>query len=155
MSDYNHLMITRLNKIWYKNWQNNSHLNFLCFKEVLELNKKIWRNVCVIRRFQKCAAVPFSKNNVWAYYPQWASCPTLPYVQPIIFFFQIESFIEDRWVFKKNNWPDSAYVSVLHWHYFIFDVIDQQGMLTPPWHLIPPLIYSEVRVRPFSDLYFQ
>ena len=33
-------------------------------------------------------------------------------------------------------------------------VIDRQGMLTPPWHLIPPLIYSEVRVRPFSDLYF-
>jgi hypothetical protein len=30
----------------------------------------------------------------------------------------------------------------------------RQGMLTPPWHLIPPLIYSEVRVRPFSDLYF-
>jgi hypothetical protein len=28
-------------------------------------------------------------------------------------------------------------------------------MLTPPWHLIPPLIYSEVRVRPFSDLYFR
>jgi hypothetical protein len=22
------------------------------------------------------------------------------------------------------------------------------------WHLIPPLIYSEARVRPFSDLYF-
>jgi hypothetical protein len=33
-------------------------------------------------------------------------------------------------------------------------VIDQHGMLTPPWHLIPPLIYSEVRVRPFSDLRF-
>jgi hypothetical protein len=33
-------------------------------------------------------------------------------------------------------------------------VTGQQGMLTPPWHLIPPLIYSEVRVRPFSDLYF-
>jgi hypothetical protein len=33
-------------------------------------------------------------------------------------------------------------------------VIDQQGMLTPSLHLIPPLIYSEVRVRPFSDLYF-
>jgi hypothetical protein len=33
-------------------------------------------------------------------------------------------------------------------------VIDEQGMLTPPWHLIPPLIYSEVCVRPFSDLYF-
>jgi hypothetical protein len=33
-------------------------------------------------------------------------------------------------------------------------VIDRQGMLTPPWHLIPPLIYSEVRARPFSDLYF-
>jgi hypothetical protein len=30
----------------------------------------------------------------------------------------------------------------------------RQGMLTPPWHLIPPLINSEVRVRPFSDLYF-
>jgi hypothetical protein len=27
------------------------------------------------------------------------------------------------------------------------------GMLTPPWHLIPPLIYSEVCVRPFSNLY--
>jgi hypothetical protein len=33
-------------------------------------------------------------------------------------------------------------------------VTGQQGTLTPPWHLIPPLIYSEVRVRPFSDLYF-
>jgi hypothetical protein len=33
-------------------------------------------------------------------------------------------------------------------------VTGQQGMLTPPWHLIPSLIYSEVRVRPFSDLYF-
>jgi hypothetical protein len=30
-------------------------------------------------------------------------------------------------------------------------VIDRQGMLTPPWHQIPPLIYSDVRVRPFSD----
>ena len=30
----------------------------------------------------------------------------------------------------------------------------QQGMLTPPWHLMPPLIYSDIRVRPFSDLYF-
>jgi hypothetical protein len=33
-------------------------------------------------------------------------------------------------------------------------VIDRQGMLTHPWHLIPPLIYSEVRVRPFFDLFF-
>jgi hypothetical protein len=32
---------------------------------------------------------------------------------------------------------------------------DRQGMPTPPWHLIPPLIYSEVRSRPFSDLYFK
>jgi hypothetical protein len=31
----------------------------------------------------------------------------------------------------------------------------QQGILTSKWHLIPPLIYSEVRVRPFSDLYFR
>ena len=30
----------------------------------------------------------------------------------------------------------------------------RQGMLTPPWHLIPPLVYTEVRVRLFSDLYF-
>jgi hypothetical protein len=32
----------------------------------------------------------------------------------------------------------------------------QQGALTPPWHLIPLLIlvYLEVYVRPFSDLYF-
>jgi hypothetical protein len=28
-------------------------------------------------------------------------------------------------------------------------VSSQQGMLTPPWYLIPPLIHSEVRVRPF------
>jgi hypothetical protein len=33
-------------------------------------------------------------------------------------------------------------------------VAGQQGMFTPPWHLIPLLIYSEVRVRPLSDLYF-
>jgi hypothetical protein len=33
-------------------------------------------------------------------------------------------------------------------------VIDQQGMHTPPWHLITPLIYSEVRARPLSDLFF-
>jgi hypothetical protein len=33
-------------------------------------------------------------------------------------------------------------------------MIDQQGMLTPPWHMIPPLIYSEVCVRSFSHLYF-
>jgi hypothetical protein len=33
-------------------------------------------------------------------------------------------------------------------------VTSQQGMLTPPWHLIPPLIYSEVCVRPISNLYF-
>ena len=32
----------------------------------------------------------------------------------------------------------------------------QQGMLTPQLHLIPPpLMYSEVHVRPLSDLYFQ
>jgi hypothetical protein len=33
-------------------------------------------------------------------------------------------------------------------------VTPQQGMLTPPWHPTPLLIYSEVRIRPFSDLYF-
>jgi hypothetical protein len=33
-------------------------------------------------------------------------------------------------------------------------VTGQKGMLTPPWHLIPRLIYSEVHGRPFSDLYF-
>jgi hypothetical protein len=33
-------------------------------------------------------------------------------------------------------------------------VTGQQGMLTPPWHLIPPLICSEDLVRPFSGLYF-
>jgi hypothetical protein len=33
-------------------------------------------------------------------------------------------------------------------------VSGRQGMLTPPRHLIPPLIYSEIHVHPFSDLYF-
>jgi hypothetical protein len=33
-------------------------------------------------------------------------------------------------------------------------VAGQPGILTPPWHLIPPLINSEVCVRPISDLYF-
>jgi hypothetical protein len=33
-------------------------------------------------------------------------------------------------------------------------VTGQQGMLIPQWHLVPPLIYSEVRVRPLSDLHF-
>jgi hypothetical protein len=37
---------------------------------------------------------------------------------------------------------------------FMAGVTCQQEMLTPPWHLIPSLIYSEVRVRTFSDLYF-
>jgi hypothetical protein len=32
-------------------------------------------------------------------------------------------------------------------------VTGRQGMLTPPWHLIPPLIYSEVCLLSFSDLY--
>jgi hypothetical protein len=32
-------------------------------------------------------------------------------------------------------------------------VTGRQGMLTSPWRLIPPLAYSEVRIRPFSDLY--
>jgi hypothetical protein len=31
-------------------------------------------------------------------------------------------------------------------------VIDQQGMLTPPRHLIPPLLYPGVRVSPFISL---
>jgi hypothetical protein len=33
-------------------------------------------------------------------------------------------------------------------------VIDQQGMLTPPWHVIPTLIYSKVRVCQYFSLYF-
>jgi hypothetical protein len=34
-------------------------------------------------------------------------------------------------------------------------VIDQQGMLTPPRHLIPPPVYPGAGVSPFiSDLYF-
>jgi hypothetical protein len=33
-------------------------------------------------------------------------------------------------------------------------VTGAQEMLTPARHLIPPLIYSEIRVRPFFDLYF-
>jgi hypothetical protein len=37
---------------------------------------------------------------------------------------------------------------------FTFNMGCTAGMLTPTWHLIPPLIYSEVSVRPFSDLYF-
>jgi hypothetical protein len=40
------------------------------------------------------------------------------------------------------------------WNGLTAGTTGQQGMLTPPWHLIPPLIYSEVRVRPFSDWYF-
>jgi hypothetical protein len=34
-------------------------------------------------------------------------------------------------------------------------VTGRQGMLAPPRHLVPPLIYSEVHVRPLSDLYFR
>jgi hypothetical protein len=32
------------------------------------------------------------------------------------------------------------------------DVTGQQGMLTPPSHLIPPLVYPEVRVCQFPDV---
>ena len=31
-------------------------------------------------------------------------------------------------------------------------MIDQQGMLTPPRHLIPPPVYPGVRVSPFISL---
>ena len=33
-------------------------------------------------------------------------------------------------------------------------VTGRQGMLAPPWHLLPPLMCSEVRVCPLSDLCF-
>jgi hypothetical protein len=33
-------------------------------------------------------------------------------------------------------------------------VIDQQGMLTPPRHLIPPPVYLGVRVSPFISLIY-
>jgi hypothetical protein len=33
------------------------------------------------------------------------------------------------------------------------DVNSRQGMLTPPRHLIPPLVYLEVRVCPHSQIY--
>jgi hypothetical protein len=32
-------------------------------------------------------------------------------------------------------------------------LIDEHGMFIPPLHLIPSQIYSEIFVRPFSDLY--
>jgi hypothetical protein len=58
----------------------------------------------------------------------------------------------------------SVFLIYIHWFWlldFAFDVgrtagaTGRQGMLTPPWHLLPPLIYSEVRVRPFSGLGFR
>jgi hypothetical protein len=59
----------------------------------------------------------------------------------------------------------SVYLILTHWFWLLIFTFDmgcmagatgRQGMLTPPWHLIPPLIYmySEVCVRPFFDLYF-
>jgi hypothetical protein len=35
---------------------------------------------------------------------------------------------------------------------FTASVIDQQGMVTPPRHLIPPPVYPGVRVSPFISL---
>jgi hypothetical protein len=57
----------------------------------------------------------------------------------------------------------SVYLIWIQWFWLLIYTFDmgrtagatgRQGMLTHPWHKIPPLIYSEVRVRPFSDLYF-
>ena len=57
----------------------------------------------------------------------------------------------------------SVYLIWTHWFWLPILTFDmartagatgRKGMLTPLWHLIPPLIYSGVRVRPFSNLYF-
>jgi hypothetical protein len=56
--------------------------------------------------------------------------------------------------YKKHNSLDKKYRVPNLEKWLTAGVIDRQGMLTFSWHLIPPLIYSEVRVRPFSELYF-
>jgi hypothetical protein len=57
----------------------------------------------------------------------------------------------------------TVYLIWTHWFWlllFTFDMgctagaIDRQGMFTLLWYFIPPLIFSEVRVRPFSNLCF-
>jgi hypothetical protein len=37
-------------------------------------------------------------------------------------------------------------------YHFAFHTAKIQGMLTPPWHLIPPPVYSGARVSPFVSL---
>jgi hypothetical protein len=56
---------------------------------------------------------------------------------------------------KMKDYNQKMNTSVVEWlqTHWIW-VTGQNGMLIPPWHLIPPLIYSAVRIRPFSDLYF-
>jgi hypothetical protein len=48
-----------------------------------------------------------------------------------------------------------------HWFWLLIfemgltaSVAGRQGMLTPPWHLIPPLVYSDVRVCPILKFVF-
>jgi hypothetical protein len=64
------------------------------------------------------------------------------------------------WIKKTSNTTCSWHTDLNYGSYRLSNVeigltagvTGQQGMLTPPWHLIPPLIYSEVRLRPFSEL---
>jgi hypothetical protein len=57
-------------------------------------------------------------------------------------------------VFRTNHWP--FLVKLVHWSWlvmgFMVGVTGQQGLLAPPVHLIPPLVYPEVRVCPILKL---
>jgi hypothetical protein len=68
--------------------------------------------------------------------------------------YQSISFVDFNVLYLTHwSWHGSCHLSNMEIR-LTLGVNGQQGMLTPPWHLIPPLIYSEVRVPPFSDLYF-
>jgi hypothetical protein len=82
---------------------------------------------------------------------QWSYLPIQPFFGPhAVWYVSYQSLSRSWHTDLDYGWYRLSNVEIG----LTAGVTGQQRMLTPPWHLIPPLIYSEVRVRPFSDLYF-
>jgi hypothetical protein len=80
---------------------------------------------------------------------QWSHLPILPFFGPHAVWYVSCHSLSRSWYTYLDN--DSYCLPNLE----IRLTCDRSTVdLTPPKHLIPPLIYSEVCVRPFSDLYF-
>jgi hypothetical protein len=77
--------------------------------------------------------------------------PIQPFFGPNAFWYVSYQSLSRSWHTDLDYSSFSLYKMIIG---LTAGVTDRKGILTPPWHLIPPPIYSEVRVRAFSDLHF-